>query len=47
MGVAPVGLGDAAWTHPLDAQLPQAMTAIAFSAASRRPSSAVLPAIVQ
>ena len=46
-GVAPVGLGRAACMHPLDAQLPHAMIALAPPAASFTISSAVRPPMQQ
>ena len=46
-GVAPVGLGFAAWMQPFDAQLPHAMMALAPCAASRTISSAVRPLMQQ
>src|SRR5579863_9570838 len=47
IGVAPVGLGLAACTQPLEAQLPHATTAAASAATSWRIDSAVLPPIMQ
>lgn len=46
-GVAPVGLGLAAWMQPFDAQLPHATMALAPAAASFTMSRAVRPAMVQ
>ncbi len=47
MGVAAVGLGRAAWMQPLEAQLPQAMIALAPSAPSCTMSRAVRPPMQQ
>ena len=47
IGVACVGFGLAACTQPLEAQLPQAIIALAPSAASNKRSLADLPAIQQ
>ena len=47
MGVAFVGFGLAAWTHPFDAQLPQQMTAAAPAAASLTMSTAERPPMQQ
>ena len=47
MGVAPVGLGLAACTQPLEAQLPQATMAAASAATVCRIDSAVLPPTMQ
>jgi len=47
IGVAPVGFGLAAWMHPLEAQLPQATSALASAAASWTILSAVRPPMQQ